>query len=220
MNFSCLVIMEKEEFKPNLQNKLKEIVNNYCSDKKVDPYIKFTKEELILKYQCYYHREYEEQLSFNDYIVNYCGFKLDEDGNALSTFNPNSKMDNYTLGGTFRGILVDKFGESPCIAPANEIDWDKTIEDSYRRALRDWKRIEKKQISSQIDLFDLKEDDCRNTYVYRQTYTFIDAIIDKNGVYHSIEDCNNVDEWHKYVYNPFIKDLGKDDVIVLIDCEN
>lgn len=50
--------------------------------------------------------------------------KFDRDGNLLSTYNPNSKWDWYSLGGRWEGQLLLKNGESADQAMAGEVDWD------------------------------------------------------------------------------------------------
>ena len=52
--------------------------------------------------------------------------EIDEDGNLLSTYNPNSKWDWYTEGGRFTGSLITKNGHEVNEHWVKEINWDKT----------------------------------------------------------------------------------------------
>lgn len=51
---------------------------------------------------------------------------IDEDGNLLSTYNPNSKWDWYSIGGRWSGGLITKNGDHVDEAYVNEVDWDQT----------------------------------------------------------------------------------------------
>ena len=65
--------------------------------------------------ECY---EYQKEWFEDDMI--------DEDGNLLSTYNPNSKWDWYSIGGRWDGNLITKSGENVNTAHVNKIDWDKS----------------------------------------------------------------------------------------------
>ena len=66
--------------------------------------------------ECY---EYQKQW-FEDDMV-------DEYGNLLSTYNPNSKWDWYEIGGRWSRELINKEGKNTNTDYANQIDWDKTL---------------------------------------------------------------------------------------------
>ena len=51
--------------------------------------------------------------------------RLDEDGNYISTYNPDSKWDWYEVGGRWSGSLKLKDGGSTDEDYAGQIDWDK-----------------------------------------------------------------------------------------------
>lgn len=65
--------------------------------------------------ECYEH----QKQWFEDDMV-------DEDGNLLSTYNPNSKWDWYSIGGRWSGGLITKNGDHVDEAYVNEVDWDQT----------------------------------------------------------------------------------------------
>ena len=51
---------------------------------------------------------------------------IDENGNILSTYNPNAKWDWYSIGGRWDGNLITKSGENANTEYINKIDWDKS----------------------------------------------------------------------------------------------
>ena len=53
------------------------------------------------------------------------GDRLNEDGDLISTYNPDSKWDWYDVGGRWYGSLSLKAGGRADEAKASEVDWDK-----------------------------------------------------------------------------------------------
>lgn len=47
-------------------------------------------------------------------------------GDLLSTYNPNSKWDWYSIGGRWSGTLVNKEGDTVSEANVSDIDWNNT----------------------------------------------------------------------------------------------
>ena len=98
--------------------------------------------------QCYE----EEKQWFEDDMI-------DEEGNLLSTYNPKSKWDWYSIGGRFPGKLKSKIGEhgegsafrnNPRVdgkfdsAKVGDIDFSMDM-DAYDKAIRYWEVIVEKQ---------------------------------------------------------------------------
>lgn len=55
---------------------------------------------------------------------------LNEDGDLVSTYNPDSKWDWYEIGGRWPSQLRLKDGTAADSAPAGEVDWDKMLSTS------------------------------------------------------------------------------------------
>lgn len=72
------------------------------------------------------------------YLVDMYEYELDEKGNVLSIYNPDSKWDWYVVGGRFSGLLRRKdTEESVDFGYARELDFSPN-HDEYKRALRFW----------------------------------------------------------------------------------
>ena len=128
-------------------------LDQYDENLVVDPYIVHTKEEAIniaiqnhlFNYKDAVNALKEDSLSkeryeyFNKIVdkgpslsraqawesVKEWGYKIDENENLLSTYNPNSKWDWYSIGGRWSGFLkLKKDGASANEAYFSEIDWD------------------------------------------------------------------------------------------------
>lgn len=133
-------------------------LEHYYEGLEVEPYIVKTKKEAI-QFEKEAHEsnyEYAEKMllktdlsedtrkRFNDIVakglclsdeaaweqIKSRGYKMDEDENILSTYNPDSKWDWYEVGGRWSGFLVlkDRDAEGDIIetnsALFSEIDWD------------------------------------------------------------------------------------------------
>lgn len=108
------------------------------------------------------------------WVDQWCGQRLDKDGNTLSRYNPSSKWDWHEVGGRWSGSLILKPGETGELGtkswtnkdkeiPENradralkcQVDWDAMNEQAKLQAEKDWN-----------DLFDPNPDHC----VYRPAY--------------------------------------------------
>lgn len=54
------------------------------------------------------------------------GYKIDDNENLTSTYNPDSKWDWYEIGGRWSGFLVLKNGSRSSEATVDEVDWERT----------------------------------------------------------------------------------------------
>lgn len=136
-------------------------LERYAEDLKVDPYILYTKEEAIKEVQDTHNLRYDTaQKRIKDYkgddeykqilldilakgptltpedaweVVKEWGYKIDEDDNVLSTYNPDAKWDWYTIGGGWSNYLYlkecNEEGErlTADYAYFDEVDWDYMI---------------------------------------------------------------------------------------------
>lgn len=114
---------------------------------------------------------------------------IDEEGNLLSTYNPNSKWDWYSIGGRFPGKLKSKNGKhgegsafrsNPRIngefdsARVGDIDFSMDM-DAYNRAIRYWEVVVEKQpltkYENEKDFFNYYRDSFYEEY-YRDKETY------------------------------------------------
>lgn len=137
----------------------------YYEGRNVEPYVKYTKQEAIAREKQIQERNYEyaikaieedsipqERLTqLNQIIakgmcisdavawegVKQWGYPLDEDENLLSSYNPDSKWDWYSVGGRWAGFLVlkERDEEGGIIetneALVGEVDWEYMLEHKF-----------------------------------------------------------------------------------------
>lgn len=148
-------------FGDNWENDLEQ----YYEGLDVKPYIRYTKEEAIKKAKEYHASNCEyavkqlaldtlslEQLNhYNDIVNGGCflsdeeawehvqdwGYQIDDEGNLLSTYNPDSKWDWYSIGGRWGGFLplkeLDSEGDHLTTNEAlvGEIDWEYLLNEKF-----------------------------------------------------------------------------------------
>ena len=78
---------------------------------KVDEYIERTKDELVKDFAEFktnneFASVHHEYLWLEDFCKRWCGYKLDNNGNAVSTYNPQAFWDWYEIGGRWSGKLT------------------------------------------------------------------------------------------------------------------
>lgn len=137
-------------------------IEPFAEDLQVEEYVVHTKEEAIRIAITDHNENYEQASkhinddSLSEYMFNYYnkilakgisltneqaweivkewGYKLDENDNLISSYNPNSKWDWYCIGGRWDGYLylkeTDSEGNRIGVNNAymNEIDWDYMFE--------------------------------------------------------------------------------------------
>ena len=137
----------------------------YDESRDVEPYVKYTKQEAIEREKQIQERNYEyaikaieedsipqeRLIQLNQIIakgvcisdavaweeVKQWGYPIDEDENLLSSYNPDSKWDWYSVGGRWDGFLVlkERDEEGGIIetneALVGEVDWEYMLEHKY-----------------------------------------------------------------------------------------
>lgn len=137
----------------------------YYEGRDVEPYVKYTKHEAIERAKQIQERNYEyatkainedsltpERLAQLNKIIDkgMClsdkdawesvkewGYLIDEDENLLTSYNPDSKWDWYSIGGRWNGFLplkeLDEDGERLTASEAyfHEVDWEYMLKEGY-----------------------------------------------------------------------------------------
>ena len=57
------------------------------------------------------------------------GYRMDENENLLSTYNPDSKWDWYVEGGRFNGFLILNDGSTTNYAEKGDVDWQRMFKE-------------------------------------------------------------------------------------------
>ena len=160
----------------------------------------------------------------------------DEEGNELSTYNPKSKWDWYSIGGRWDGYFNLKNGGNANSAKISDIIWEGT-EEAKKNAARFWDVVvdgaeqteeEKKEHAfftlygkqHYIDRFKTKEE-----YIERATFTCPYAVLTNDGDWvapgemhwFSSDETDEAQLEYEKWFKKFI-DEHQDYYITLVDC--
>ncbi|MDR1704577.1 MAG: hypothetical protein LBS19_07815 [Clostridiales bacterium] len=153
--------------------------------------------------------------------------RLDENGDLLTTYNPNSKWDWYSVGGRWKGMLIRKGTREKCNAAfVRDIDF----ESMKQRTADTLKPYEKAMTTSYVKESCMRERfPTEEEYVNRAVSFGTYAVITPNGKWHSVgnmgwwgissETAEEERLWDLGYYERFIKPaLENDWYLTIVDC--
>lgn len=129
-HYSVGIIVPKNIKEEHLEAYIDKALEPFDENLEVEPYIALTKFELMKRYQDYIkNADKENALSFDEFSDDYCGYGNDEEGNALSTYNPNSKWDWYVIGGRWDGLIKTRESQEVNHAKIKDIVFKKEFDE-------------------------------------------------------------------------------------------
>ena len=164
--------------------------------------------------------------SFEYYQMLTDGMYYDEEGNAMSTDNPNGKHNGYNKGGNFSYPFLCKDGTEKYECNADEVDWDKVNmreeavnyfnlvwdikvdgrkpENEYEEKIaNDWKDRD-----AYLENFKSKDELVRHNCAY---WSY--AVLTEDGWF-SLDDGGTEDEWINGFMDRFIRPLTNEKLTV------
>ena len=197
-------------------------------------YLKETLEERLKKIDIISDEElYQEAIRM------YSPDSIDEYGNVISTYNPNSKWDWYEVGGRWSNLLTLKTGEKTDCDVIKEVSFEPDIKE-YNKALRFWELYVEK---NEEDLTEEEKDEIGFVF-YKKEY-FLEkygskeeyakamssfstyAILDSDGVWHEPGAMGwfgmshaSIKEEKKFTdnYMDIINREDPNNIIIIVDC--
>ena len=158
------------------------------------------------------------------------GLYYDEDGNAVSTENPNGKWKTAKIGRNFSLPLVLKGGGTSYQAKASDVDWESmhlANKPIYEAA---WEVVvEKREPSTDEEkaiYANMKDRTAyfakfpsKDEYVMYSTAYWNYAYVDKDGWKDINTECNGDEhEWISSFYDRFVKTLNPNDKVSIYEC--
>lgn len=157
----------------------------------------------------------------------------DENGNELSTYNPNSKWDWYSIGGRWDGYFLNKEGNTTNVEKISEVVWDGSDEDK-EKAKRFWEIIvegkplkegEKRPFTWYNEKYYLDRYHTKEEYAERVTRTCPYSVVTPEGEWVAPGEMHwfsstETDEQQKEYEEWFSKFIAEhqDCYITLVDC--
>ena len=218
-----------------------EMLEPFDENLEVAPYVRVTKEEYLKEIENYCNKDVELQKKFSNLseqekIEKWTGYtNFDKHGNPLTTYNPNSKWDWYSIGGRWSGLLKTKDGHrvDSCLVK----DLDLTLDDeAYKDALRYWELVvenkplkegEEKPFSFYNQQYYIERYETKENYAKQQAILTTYAILTPDGQWHeagqmgwwgiSFADFDAQKEWDKMCIKLF-EEVKPNWRITIVDC--
>ena len=175
------------------------------------------------------------------------GRELNENGDLISTYNPNSKWDWYSVGGRWAGQLRMKNGAPVDSALSRFVDWDAMFRSSPTTAAKNadfWDEYVLGKVPEGVEDVDghirdkfgfvfyrpeyyLEYYGTKEEYVRRMGLWYTYAVVDEKGWHEpgkmgwfgcSGATADSKKDWEDNFRSRFIDTLGPDDKVVLVDC--
>ena len=230
-HYTVAVIVPKEVEKEDIIEYINEVMEPFDENMEVEPYIGCTVEEMKQRYTSYCDRmkeqgKSEEIETFEEYSRDYCGHGNDEEGNALSTYNPNSKWDWYEIGGRWSGIIETKQSKSVNYARIKDIVFTKELNDlELQKAKKEYEKLIKEGDMYVPEYYQKRFPTLES---YLKSYDFSTyALLDTSGKWHepgkmgwfgmsssSPEEKKDFDE----TYMDIINAQDENSWLVVVDC--
>ena len=212
---------------------IEKLLAPYDENLRVEPYVKFTREEAI----AYARKQYKSVADMSDdscYAYMAEDYKTDAEGNLLSTYNPKSKWDWWTEGGRWADMLkVD--GKKVDSARVADIDFTPDPLE-YEAALRYWdvvvehqeKRPGEEYVSLYGEQYYLDYYGDRETYARYMTQFSTYAVVTPDGEWHekgrmgwfgaSSETPDEARDWEEHYRERFLDTADPDWILTIVDC--
>lgn len=215
---------------------IKELLAPYNENLRVEPYIKYTRDEAIV----YAREHYLDKNASDEECYEYMSddYKVDINGNLLSTYNPKSKWDYWMCGGRFSGMLKNKNGTPIDEGRIKDLDLD-LDEAKYQYRLRYWDVVVNgsplkpgETKDSFFNMFKKEYYTCRygdaETYAKIMTTFSTYAVVTPDGEWHAPGDMgwfgmsDESDEswinWVSNYYDRFIAGADPEWIMTIVDC--
>ena len=217
--------------KPN--QRIDELLAPYDENLEVEAYVRYTRQEAIDTAR---QREYNKNKSDDEcWAIMADGERTDEDGNILTTYNPQSKWDWWEVGGRWSGML-NLDGKPVNSGRVGDLDFTKGVKEAYDTHLRFWDVVvEHKPAKADEDYFSIyNESYYREYYGDRETYarhmsqfsTY--AVVTPDGVWHgkgdmgwwgcSSESAEEAKSWEDHYKERFLDAADPDWILTIVDC--
>lgn len=232
-HFTVMVQIPKENvITGGIERYLETVLAPFDENMEAEAYINVPAEELKAEYEKRKKEnpEYEiDKMTLADYANEWYGQDLDEEGNLLSTYNPNSKWDWWVIGGRWRNLLRLKNGDNVDFAFVEEIDFDGILEEDRQKRANSWAEAHKDGVPQGMQKFIYGiQTATLEEHVATASGLTTFAVVTKDGEWcekgsmgwWGVHSASSEEEklWEESYYKNFIEPLDPKDLIVIVDC--
>ena len=231
-----------------------ELMEQYKIGKEVEPYViyKYKDAEKMRKNSIQVFEKMldsPKKFDLNDYAIDYIksnlkniknmtsfeyykklvdGYFINDEGDAISTDNPNGKWQTYKKAKNFYIPLKLYDGSETNEAIYKDIDWDSMHMQNTSSYEAVWEMIiEGREPKNEIEqtIYDnmstqhnyLSRFKNKDQYVIHNCAYWTYAILDKDG-WHDMDDAKSDFDWISNFFNDFISKIGENEKITIFEC--
>ena len=215
---------------------INELLAPYDENIEVEPYIQYTRDEAIKEGKERYKNEpnMTDADYYNQIASMYDDDMIDDDGNLLTTYNPDSKWDWYSIGGRFSDLLETYTTVSEWFAGYSDSAKVKNIDFAGSREIYDESIVEWDDIMNDMaDTWYTKEYyqefyDSAEDYARRNSEFNTLAVVTPDGKWHekgrmgwfgvSNETPEAARDWDRHYRERFIDTADPEWILTIVDC--
>lgn len=228
---------------------VEEQLEMYDEGKRVSPYLYKDRMELLEEYKevlgnefyaaRYFGRFRTELYNLEFFAMDYYGMEVDSHGNLLTTYNPKSKWDYWTIGGRWDGAFLLKNGARSSQAEKKDIDFeemDKKRKEVMKEKWEEAHNVEKlKEKLGEFEgaaakgfigwLYDIRPDDTLEKYIERRSRFCTFAVV-KDGKWYEkgemgwwgmVSNEKEQEVWQNE-FASLLEGLPEDTLLTVVDC--
>lgn len=234
-HFTVLVQIPKEVIAENLvESYVRNVLEPYSENLEVEPYVVMPAKKVLEEWE-YMKKKYPEsgydKMTLEEFVSEWYGGEIDDEGNLLSTYNPNSKWDWWVVGGRWSNMIRLKDGTRSDFAQIKDIDFNGILADNRQRRAEAWDEANSKEDMNdgmKNLLYGIKPNTTREEHINGATGLTTFAVITKDGewcekgemgwfgVHSATEEEEN--QWYDSYYKNFIEPLDEEDGVIIVDC--
>lgn len=170
-----------------------------------------------------------EKMSLEEFAKSWYGQELDEEGNLLTTYNPDSKWDRHEIGGRWSGELLLKNGEKVNQSRFGEISWKGMLCDIEKAGHLSghWDKTMNGQALYKPEHY-RERYKTKRAFIERNMKFTTFAVITQDGRWHekgemgywgmSSDTDKDAEKWGSEYWDRFLKDLKPDTLLTIVDC--